>query len=65
LKEGEDYIRTPSGDCFVKAKHSKGLLPQVLEELLAARKKAKSDLKKETDPLRLELIGYNLICRTN
>jgi len=52
MKEGEDFIRTPSGDMFVAAKHRKGLLPQVLEELLQARKKAKADLKKETDPLK-------------
>ena len=30
----------------------KGLLPTVLENLLAARKKAKNDLKKETDPFK-------------
>jgi DNA polymerase delta subunit 1 len=30
----------------------KGLLPQILEDLLAARKRAKADLKKETDPFK-------------
>lgn len=28
-----------------------GLLPEILIELLAARKRAKNDLKKETDPM--------------
>lgn len=52
MLEGVDYIKTPSGDFFVTPKHRKGLLPQVLEELLAARKKAKEALKIETDPLK-------------
>ena len=30
----------------------KGLLPQILESLLAARKRAKHDLKNETDPFK-------------
>jgi hypothetical protein len=30
----------------------KGLLPEILEDLLSARKRAKADLKKETDPFR-------------
>lgn len=30
----------------------KGLLPIVLEDLLSARKRAKADLKKETDPFK-------------
>lgn len=30
----------------------KGLLPTVLEDLIAARKRAKADLKKETDPFK-------------
>ena len=37
---------------FVKAHHRKGLLPTILEDLLSARKKAKADLKKETDPFK-------------
>lgn len=48
----EDFIKTPSGNYFVKSHKRKGLLPEILESLLAARKKAKNDLKKETDPLR-------------
>lgn len=48
----DSYIRTPSGDVFVKKSLRKGLLPEILEELLDARKKAKNDLKKETDPFK-------------
>eukprot|EP00878_Enallax_costatus_P012125 GHUV01012659.1.p1 GENE.GHUV01012659.1~~GHUV01012659.1.p1 ORF type:complete len:774 (+),score=276.28 GHUV01012659.1:341-2662(+) len=48
----EDYERSPSGDCFVKAHKQKGILPEILQELLAARKRAKADLKKETDPFK-------------
>ncbi|TFK74920.1 hypothetical protein BDN72DRAFT_832633 [Pluteus cervinus] len=47
-----DYIRTPNGDLFVTAKQRKGLLPTVLEDLISARKRAKADLKKETDPFK-------------
>ena len=36
----------------MKAHHRKGLLPTILEGLLSARKKAKADLKKETDPFK-------------
>ena len=43
-------IRTPSGDTFVRARRAKGILPEILEELLAARKRAKADLKAATDP---------------
>merc|ERR1719394_234531 len=43
-----DYIRTPSGNLFVKSSVRKGLLPEILDDLLSARKKAKAELKKET-----------------
>lgn len=52
----DEYIKTPSGNYFVKASKRKGLLPEILESLLAARKKAKNDLKKETDPLRMKVL---------
>jgi DNA polymerase delta subunit 1 len=52
LQKDIDYIVTPNGDLFVKQESKKGLLPIILEDLLAARKKAKSDLKKETDPFK-------------
>ncbi|KAF8757761.1 DNA polymerase [Rhizoctonia solani] len=52
LVKGEDYIQTPNNDFFVTAKRRKGLLPTILEDLIAARKRAKADLKKETDPFK-------------
>ncbi len=33
-----------------------GLLPEILESLLGARKKAKADLKKETDPFKKKVL---------
>jgi len=39
-------------DFFVKSDRRKGLLPTVLEDLISARKRAKADLKKETDPFK-------------
>ncbi|KAF5177335.1 Dna polymerase, partial [Thalictrum thalictroides] len=43
--------KTPSGETFVKSELQKGILPEILEELLAARKRAKADLKEAKDPL--------------
>ena len=51
-----DFIKTPTGDQFVKKSVRKGLLPDILEGLLSARKKAKQDLAKETDPLRKKVL---------
>ncbi|XP_031279112.1 DNA polymerase delta catalytic subunit [Pistacia vera] len=42
--------KTPSGEIFVKTNLQKGILPEILEELLAARKRAKADLKEAKDP---------------
>lgn len=39
-------------DFFVTKEKRKGLLPSVLEDLISARKRAKADLKKETDPFK-------------
>lgn len=56
LKEGEDYLKTPTDEpyYFIKQHHRKGLLPIILEDLLSARKKAKKDLReaeeKSVDP---------------
>ena len=52
LVRDKDYIVTPNGDLFVTADVKKGLLPTILEDLLSARKKAKADLKKETDEFK-------------
>ncbi|CAB4270146.1 unnamed protein product [Prunus armeniaca] len=43
--------KTPSGETFVKSNLQKGILPEILEELLTARKRAKADLKEAKDPL--------------
>ncbi|AFR94130.2 DNA polymerase delta subunit 1 [Cryptococcus neoformans C23] len=52
LVEGEDYVHTPNNDFFATSKRRKGLLPHILENLLAARKRAKQDLKIEKDPFK-------------
>ncbi|KLO05308.1 hypothetical protein SCHPADRAFT_933696 [Schizopora paradoxa] len=52
LVKGVDYIQTPHNDCFVTREKRKGLLPIILEDLISTRKRAKADLKKETDPFR-------------
>lgn len=48
----EDYEVSPTNNRFVKASIRRGLLPEVLEDLLSARKRAKKDLKVEEDPFR-------------
>ena len=57
LKEGDDYIKTPNGDYFAKDHLRKGILPTILKELLSARKQAKNDLKKETDPFKKQVLN--------
>jgi DNA polymerase delta subunit 1 len=57
LKQDEDFILTPNHDCFVTAKVRKGLLSQILEELLSARKKAKRELAVETDPFKKAVLN--------
>lgn len=52
LVEGEDYVKTPNNDFFATRKKREGLLPIVLQDLLAARKRAKNDLKVEKDPFK-------------
>lgn len=53
----DDQInRTPANNHFVKASVRKGLLPEILESLLGARKRAKADLKVETDPFRRSVL---------
>lgn len=77
LEEGKDYHRTPNNgstsnhhyvtiDLFVSSSVRKGLLPIILEELLAARKRAKTDLKKETDPFKKAVLdGRQLALKVN
>ncbi|GMT08716.1 hypothetical protein PFISCL1PPCAC_13, partial [Pristionchus fissidentatus] len=51
-EEGVDYTKTPSGNYFCAKEKRRGLLPLILEDLLAARKKAKNDLKNEKDEFK-------------
>lgn len=57
LKKDEEYIVTPNGDMFCTAKVRKGLLTQILEELLGARKKAKRELAVETDSFKKAVLN--------
>lgn len=57
LVKDEDYIITPNGDMFVTTKQRKGLLAQILEELLTARKQAKRELAQETDPFKKAVLN--------
>jgi DNA polymerase delta subunit 1 len=52
LREDVDYIVTPTKNCFVRPSQRRGLLPQILEDLLNARKRAKAELKDEKNPFR-------------
>jgi len=47
----DKYNKSPTGDFFVTEKTRKGILPLILDELLSARKKAKKDMAKATDPM--------------
>ncbi|KAF9649950.1 hypothetical protein BDM02DRAFT_3227677 [Thelephora ganbajun] len=52
LVKDVDYTQTPNNDLFVKPSKRRGLLPTILNDLISARKRAKTDLKKETDPFK-------------
>ncbi|KAJ2757700.1 DNA-directed DNA polymerase delta, partial [Coemansia nantahalensis] len=52
-----DYTVTPTHDCFVKSSKRVGLLPHILKELLTARKQAKTEMKKETDPFKVQVLN--------
>lgn len=59
--KSDEITETPAGHYFVKNSTLKGLLPEILEHLLSARKKAKTDLKNEKDPFkRMVLDGRQL-----
>ncbi|KZF26553.1 hypothetical protein L228DRAFT_216732 [Xylona heveae TC161] len=57
LQKDEDYIVTPNGDMFATAKVRKGLLTQILEELLTARKMARKELAVEKDPFKKAVLN--------
>jgi DNA polymerase delta subunit 1 len=52
----DDYIQTPSGNYFVKNTVRRGILPEILENLLKARKRAKEMMKEEKDPFRYKVL---------
>lgn len=52
----DQFSRTPANHFFVKSSVRKGLLPEILEDLLSARKRAKADLKNETDPFKKKVL---------
>ncbi|CAH1389959.1 unnamed protein product [Nezara viridula] len=52
----DQYSATPANCYFVKSSMRKGLLPQILESLISARKKAKKELANETDPFRKKVL---------
>ena len=62
----EDVLKSPNGDFFVKAHRQKGILPEILEELLGARKRAKTDLKAATNPfMKAVLDGRQLALKVS
>jgi DNA polymerase delta subunit 1 len=55
--ELEDVTKTPEGYYFVKNKAKRqGLLPEILEELISARKKAKQELANAEDKLLKDVL---------
>lgn len=54
--DNDDVTVTPLESKFIKATVRKGILPEILENLLSARKAAKAELKKETDPLKQKVL---------
>lgn len=56
--EDPTYVtKTPQNCYFVTPALQKGLLPDILRELLAARKKAKKDMKAATDPITAKVLN--------
>merc|ERR1712176_1621417 len=51
------YTKSPTNCLFVKSQRRKGLLPQILEELLAARKRAKKAMGEAEDPLTKSVLN--------
>jgi DNA polymerase delta subunit 1 len=53
----DDYEKTPIGSYFVKKEKYKGLLPEILVDLLDARKRAKKEYNLETDPFKKSVLN--------
>jgi DNA polymerase delta subunit 1 len=52
----EEWSRAESGHHFLRKEVFKGILPMILEDLLAKRKIAKADLKLEKDPFKAAVL---------
>ncbi|KAL4435029.1 hypothetical protein ABPG77_003854 [Micractinium sp. CCAP 211/92] len=62
----EHLTFTPNNDVFVKPSLATGVLPEILQELLAARKRAKKDMATATDPfLRAVYNGRQLALKVS
>ena len=59
ISPADDYVQTPSGSFFIKFK--KGLLPQILENLIKQRKKTKEMMKSEKDPFKYKVLDARQI----
>merc|ERR1740121_3070091 len=54
----EQVTKAPITGCsFIKRETRRGLLPMILEELLAARKRAKKEMAEATDPLTQSVLN--------
>lgn len=51
-----EYTLTPANNYFVKPEMRRGILPEILENLLKERKKAKEMMKNEKDPFRYKVL---------
>lgn len=51
-----DFTHTPNGDDFIKPAVRKGILPEILEELITTRKNVKRMMKVEKDPFRYAVL---------
>merc|ERR1719221_548428 len=57
MMDEKQVTKTPSGCYFVRSQTRKGLLPMILEELLAARKRAKKAMAEAEDPLTKSVLN--------
>ncbi|ELP86560.1 DNA polymerase delta catalytic subunit, putative [Entamoeba invadens IP1] len=53
----DDVELSPNGDLFVRSNKQKGILPEILENLLAARKQAKKDMAAEKDEFKIKVLN--------
>merc|ERR1719221_1017900 len=57
MMDEAQITKTPSGCSFLKKEARRGLLPMILEELLAARKRAKKAMAEAEDPLTKSVLN--------